>query len=64
MSRKVLFKFLLASIKTITNYGYFTGSRIRIPPTPQRKWRQLKGIFSLNTAFENADSQSFTCYEK
>jgi hypothetical protein len=28
------------------------------PPTPQRDWRQLKGIVSLNSAFENADSQS------
>ncbi len=26
--RKVLFKFLLASMKTLTNYEYFTGSRM------------------------------------
>jgi hypothetical protein len=31
MSRKVLFKFLLVSLKTLTNSGYFTGSLIRIP---------------------------------
>jgi hypothetical protein len=34
-----------------------------LPPfTPQRDWRQLKGIdvMSLNSAFENADSQSST----
>ncbi len=30
------------------------------PPHPQRDWRQLKGIVSLNSAFENADSQSST----
>jgi hypothetical protein len=36
MSRKVLFKFVLAAIKTLTNYGYFTGSRIRIPPPPHQ----------------------------
>jgi hypothetical protein len=29
------FKFLIASMKSIPYYGYFTGSRIRIPhPTP------------------------------
>jgi hypothetical protein len=33
MSRKVLFKLLLASMKTLPNYGYFTASRIRIFPT-------------------------------
>jgi hypothetical protein len=27
------------------------------PPTPQRDWRQLKVFVSLNSAFENADSQ-------
>ncbi len=32
-------------------------------PTPQWDWRQLKGIVSLNSALENADSQSSTCYE-
>jgi hypothetical protein len=46
-------------MKTFANYRYFTGSRMRIPPTPQREWRQLKGIVSLNSTFENADSQSF-----
>ncbi len=30
MYRKELFKFLLASVITLTNYEYFTGSRIRI----------------------------------
>ncbi len=34
------------------------------PPPPQWDWRQLKGIVSLNSAFENADSQSSTWYEK
>ncbi len=34
------------------------------PPSPQRDWRQLRGIVSLNSAFENADSQSSTSYEK
>jgi hypothetical protein len=34
------------------------------PPTPQQDWRQLNGMVSLNSAFENADSQSSTCYEQ
>jgi hypothetical protein len=34
ISRKVLSKFLLTSMKTLTNYGNFTGIRIRIPPHP------------------------------
>ncbi len=34
LSRKILFKFLLASIKTLTNSGYFTESCNRIPPPP------------------------------
>jgi hypothetical protein len=60
MYRKVLFKFLLASIKTLTNSGYFTGSRIRISPLSSNS----KGIVSLNSAFENGDSQSSNCFEK
>ncbi len=43
MSRKVIFKFLLASMKPLTNYRYFTGNRIRIPHPPTRLWRQIKG---------------------
>ncbi len=39
--RKVLFKVLLASMKTLTNSRYFTGSR----------------IVDLNSSFEKADSQ-------
>ncbi len=37
-----------------------------LPPSPsQRDWGQLKEIVvSLNSGFENADSQSSTCYEK
>jgi hypothetical protein len=35
-------------------------------PTPQRDWRQLKGIVSLNSAFENESqkhaSKSFPAY--
>ncbi len=34
MSRNVLLKFLIPSLKMLTNSKYFTGSRIRIPPTP------------------------------
>jgi hypothetical protein len=34
MSLKVLFQFLLASMKTLTYYGYFTESHIRFPPPP------------------------------
>jgi hypothetical protein len=34
MSRKVLLKFLLASLKIPTNSGYFIESRNRIPPPP------------------------------
>jgi len=34
------------------------------PPPPLREWRQLKWIVSLNSAFENADIQSSTCYER
>ncbi len=27
------------------------------PPTPQRNWRQLKGMVSVNLSFENTDNQ-------
>jgi hypothetical protein len=58
----VLFKLLLASMKTLSYYGYFIASES--PPLPlQRDWRQLKEIVTLNSAFENADSQSSTCCE-
>jgi hypothetical protein len=63
MSGKVRFKFLLA-VKILTYNGYFTGSRIRILPSPNGNGGNSKGIVSLNSAFENADSQSSTCYEK
>ena len=36
LKRKINIKILLTSMKTHTNYGYFTGSRIRIPPPPTR----------------------------
>jgi hypothetical protein len=35
--RKILFKFLLASMKTLINPGDFTGSRIRTLVALQRK---------------------------
>ncbi len=39
--RKILFKFLLASMKTLTYSGDFTGSQIKIsppfPPPPQTR---------------------------
>jgi hypothetical protein len=44
MSRKVLFKFLIASMKSLTNYGYFAGSHLSIAgagparaPPPRRR---------------------------
>ncbi len=57
MSRKVLFKFLLACIKTLNNSRYFTGSRItNPPPPPPRDWRQLKANCEPQFAFENVKS--------
>ncbi len=47
--------------------GFFPGSRIGIPPPPppsNETSGNSKGIVSLNSAFENADSQSSTCYVK
>jgi hypothetical protein len=66
MSQNVLLKFLLASLKMLTNSRYFTGSRIRIPPTltPNETGGNSKGIGSLNSTFEAADNQSATSYEK
>jgi hypothetical protein len=59
--RKILLKFLLVSMKTLTNSGDFTGSRIRISNTGSSS----KRIGNLNSAFENADSQSSACdFEK
>ncbi len=46
-----------ASVKTVTNYGYFTGSRIPPPPPPPNETGgNSKRIVSLNSAFDNADS--------
>jgi hypothetical protein len=47
----VLFKFLHAFMKTLTNSGYFTGSCIRIPPPPNETGGNSKGIVSPNSAF-------------
>jgi hypothetical protein len=60
----LVFNILLASMKTLTNSGYITGSFIRIPPTPNETGGNSKGIVSLGSAFENADSQPSTSYEK
>jgi hypothetical protein len=56
MSLKVLFKFLLGSLKTLMDV---------LPEAASGG--NSKGIVSLNSAFENewnADSESYTCYEK
>jgi hypothetical protein len=42
--RKILFKVLLASMKTLTNFRDFIESRIRILPTPQQNWWQLREL--------------------
>jgi hypothetical protein len=60
LSRKILFKFLLASVKTLTNSGDFTGSRIIISNSGSTS----KGIGNLNSAFEKADSQPSACDSK
>jgi hypothetical protein len=50
--RKILFKVLLASMKTLTNSRDFTGGR---PPyTPTRLAATQKGIVILNSSFEKA----------
>ncbi len=66
MSRNVLVKFLLASLEILTNSRYFTGSRIRITPSPHPPTRleaTQREIGSLNSVFEVADNQSSTSYE-
>ncbi len=47
--RKILFKFLFASMKTVTNSGDFTGSRIRISDYGGTS----KKIGNLHSAFAN-----------
>jgi hypothetical protein len=44
-------------MKTVTNFGDFTGSRIRI----SNSGGTSKRIGNLNSAFEKADSQSSNC---
>ncbi len=64
MSWKVLLKLLLASLKILTNSRYFTG-RIRIStPHPNGTGGNSKEFGSLISAFEDADNQSSTSYEK
>jgi len=56
---KILFMFLLASLKTLINSGDFTGNRVRICGGTSKR------IGNLNSAFEKADSQSSACdFEK
>jgi hypothetical protein len=55
----LLWKFLL-----ILNILQKAASEFPPHPTPQQDWRQLKGIGSLNSAFEVADNQSSASYEK
>jgi hypothetical protein len=50
------FKFLLASMKTLTNSGDVTGSRIIISNSQR--------VGNLSSAFEKADSQSSSCDSK
>jgi hypothetical protein len=50
----MLFKFLLASMKTLTNYGDFTGSRINFPPPPNKTVGNSKRTMKLNSPFEKA----------
>jgi hypothetical protein len=57
----VLFKFLLASMKTLPNYGYFTGSRTRIPPpTPSTRLaatqRECEPQFNLQKNYLSRDT--------
>jgi hypothetical protein len=59
--RKILLKFLLSSMKTLTNPGDFTGRRIKISNSGGTSERNG----NLNSAFEKADSQSSACdFEK
>jgi hypothetical protein len=61
VKRKILLKFLLASINTLTYSGDFTGSRIRFSNSGGTSKRNG----NLNTAFEKTDSQSSACgFEK
>jgi hypothetical protein len=51
---KKILKFLLASMKTLTNSGDFTGSRIRI----SNSGGTSKRIRNLNSALENGQSSA------
>jgi hypothetical protein len=57
MSQKVLFKFLLASMKTLI-LGILPEVAPESLPPPNETGGNSKGIVSLNSTFENADSQS------
>jgi hypothetical protein len=58
MSRQVLCKFLLASIKTLMSILPEAASEIPALPPANNTGGNSKVIVSLNSAFENADSQS------
>jgi hypothetical protein len=55
--KQYTFKVLLASMKTMTNSGDFTGSHIRISYSGGTS----KRIGNLNSTFEKADSQASAC---
>jgi hypothetical protein len=44
-------KFILASMKTHTNYGDFTGKPHQNFPTPQQDWRQFKENYEAQFSF-------------
>jgi hypothetical protein len=63
IAKKILFKFLLASMKTHTNSGDFTGSRIRISSAVCHGYSSSlynntgaasKRMGNLNSAFEKS----------